>query len=261
MPNRTIRLLGNTYSTELYDPEIDSVEIIMTVTFNNVEVFNGPLTVTDPDIFELDHEILCTWEFDTEIVGIIPLVIEISGPGRVSFYSLQGNYTGVQNFEIDAENRHLILTSSTADEFDQICDVNEDTDGKLNVKINEEEVLRETTPDMQGTWSYDIIEDGKLECDIFIDPNRTVDANPIGEVGEIYVAHVDASDPSIVYSFKDIYSNPKIPLRIAAPEGDYCTGCKYLRGVNTCNFGFTPTVGDSGPPTKDPLCAAIPLET
>lgn len=180
MATRTIKLMGNAYSTE--------GDVSLVVNFNNSEVFNGTVTTvaSAPPSKGGNGVELATWTIDTSVTGSVPLTIAVSG-GSLLFNNLIGNYSGytlqgtdyvpdvvdgayVVTVAPDAYFGELNVNTVESDGKDNVSFSQVDGDGQQRVVIDPEEGI--------GDWVYTIVDGVTFSCDFVLDPDLVITSVP-----------------------------------------------------------------------------------
>jgi hypothetical protein len=161
MTTRTIKFMGNAYSTE--------GDVTLRVTVNGTEVHNGTVVTTASEIpgapAESSSETeLFNFTLDSSVNGDVPVTIEVSG-GDAVFAYLHGNYGIVGGVQGD--------DPATIWDHMHLCTAEED--GKHNPAIDGESVANRRptqTGEFVGPWFYVICNGETFTCDYEIDPTR-----------------------------------------------------------------------------------------
>jgi hypothetical protein len=199
MVTRTAKLYGTTY------PESDDSVVTVKVLFGGTEVYSGPAIPVD-NISDYGST-LAIWQFDGNIHGTVPIVIEVDG-GSLTFVNILMNYTNiektyslntnatwpkavpskvedlsddhenlsdeefVEKYSVDKNNLipdYVIETVENVFNDPNNNDIN--SDGKTNVKINGVSKTRNVIdPTQLGEWHWIVPNKGKLEFDFAINP-------------------------------------------------------------------------------------------
>lgn len=177
MATRTIRFMGNAYSTE--------GDVSVTVNFNNVEVYSGTVTTVNSEVPAHPSESTQLFSFtvSTDVTGSIPMTIAVTG-GTLIFNDLIGNYIGY-TLETDDQGKRVVVDGAYVVEVapvDSYGDLNNNTvesDGKNNVVIDPDQgdgqnrvIINES--EEIGDWFYKIWDGSTLTCNFVIE-NTVVD--------------------------------------------------------------------------------------
>lgn len=176
MATRTIRFIGNAYSTE--------GDVSVTVNFNDVEVYSGTVNTVNSEVPEqpTESEQLFTFTASTDVTGSIPMTVSSSG-GTLVFNDLIGNYTGYTLATDEAGDRVVVDGAYVVEvaPVDTYGDLNLNTaesDGKNNVDINPDPGDGQSrvvfNEDELGDWFYKIWDGSTLSCNFVIE-NTVVD--------------------------------------------------------------------------------------
>jgi hypothetical protein len=161
MTTRTIKMMGNAYSTD--------GDVTLTVSFNGTQVHSGTVTTTAsdlPDDVSSNIQEMFTFSLDSSTTGDLPISITASG-GSFVFASLQGNYAlnGVQG-------------NDPATIWDYMHVNTVEQEGKKNPQINGSAYTPArselVTNDLLGPWCY-VIKDGEtFTCDYEVRADQIV---------------------------------------------------------------------------------------
>ena len=160
----------------------------ITVNYNNVEVFSGPVTTcNEPTPLFVGYPndritLLAQWESTTDVTGNIPISITANS-GDVFWTLTEANYSGISlsyDPPVDPENPVPVVLIQPVDFYRDPNINTEFTDGRTNVKMNGVTMtvgIRPsdvTDPGLLGDWFYEIPQGSTLSCDIYIDPDLIV---------------------------------------------------------------------------------------
>lgn len=166
MINRIFKFYGQAFA--------DTTAAI-TVKFNGVEIFSGPVTTDSSPVPSSPTDItgvLFEYVAATDLSGNIPFELHVTN-GTVFFGAVTANYSGVET-EVDLTDPNNPVTTVTVLPEYFYSDVNQnsvETDGKINVKIDGIDQTRNVIdPEQTGDWWYQILENQTFTCDIFVDP-------------------------------------------------------------------------------------------
>lgn len=168
MINRTFKFYGKAFS--------ESETVFITVNFANEQIYSGPvLTTNDWAKFSERSlpDVLFEFVGSIDLTGQIPLSLSVSG-GQVRFGAVRANYAGIQ-MEIDdsvPEEPQPIVIVPPEDFYAPVCKIDNESDGKINVKIDGVDEVRDIAqyPYATGDWQYLILDTQTLSCDIVVDP-------------------------------------------------------------------------------------------
>jgi hypothetical protein len=182
MVQRVVKMIGNAYST--------SGDVQVQVTYNGVEISNGPVTTTVtntiPDSGQLPSpasDELVLFETTTDITGQIPVSITVTG-GTLFFKNFLMNYTGFtqvigeSSFPENSANsdQSILITIVEPQSFYSDPNINTvESDGISNLtKDGEPWIWRENVGTRLGDWTYPIAAGETVTFDFFVDPAKVV---------------------------------------------------------------------------------------
>lgn len=177
MATRTIRFMGNAYSTE--------GDVSVTVNFNGSEVYSGTVPTRNSEVPPQPSEAvqLFTFTVSTDVTGSVPMTISSSG-GTCIFNDLIGNYTGY-TLETDEAGDFVVVDGAyvvTVAPVDTYGDLNynsAESDGKNSVVIDPDQGDGQSREVMSageeiGDWFYKIWNGSTLTCNFVIE-NTVID--------------------------------------------------------------------------------------
>jgi hypothetical protein len=175
MINRTFKFYAQAFS--------NTGPVSVVAKFNGQQIYSGPIPTTNTPVPQQpgDQNIIAfEYTGPTDIQGQIPFELTATG-GIVCFGRIEANYSGFDINIDDTDPDNSIMTVAIAPE-DYWGDVNYnsvETDGKINVRIDGVEQIRQVIdPEQTGDWWYRISDSQTLTCDIFVDPDLIVTRAP-----------------------------------------------------------------------------------
>jgi hypothetical protein len=168
---------------KFYIQSLSNTPAEITVKFNSVEIFSGTMPSITTDLTGLVNwqtDAVCEYMGTTDLVGNVPFELTVIN-GAVAFGRIEANYSGIQT-EVDRTdpvNPVKTVIVSPENFYDDINQNSIETDGKINVKINGVDLVRNVIePEQTGDWWYTISQNETFTCDIFVDPDRIVTGIP-----------------------------------------------------------------------------------
>jgi hypothetical protein len=168
---------------KFYVKLLSDIPAEITVKFNSVEIFSGTILSITTDLTESVNwqtDAACEYMGTTDLVGNVPFELSVIN-GAVAFGRIEANYSGIQT-EVDrADPANPVRTVIVSPEnfYDDINQNSIETDGKINVKINGVDQVRNVIdPKQTGDWWYPIFQNETFTCDIFVDPDKIVTGIP-----------------------------------------------------------------------------------
>jgi hypothetical protein len=150
----------------------------ITVKFNGVEVFSGPVATDNspvPTSATDTTSVLFEYVGTTDLSGNIPFELHVTN-GTVFFGAVEANYSVADR--PNPKNPVNLEPTVIVSPENSYTDVNQnliETDGKINVKINGVDQIRNVINlDQLGDWWYAISQNETFTCDIFVDPARVI---------------------------------------------------------------------------------------
>jgi hypothetical protein len=168
---------------KFYGQAFAATAAAITVKFNGVEIFSGPVITNNspaPDSPTDITGVLFEYVGTTDLVGNIPFELHVIN-GTVFFGAVEANYSGAQ-VEVDQTDPDNPIQTVTVLPENFYIDVNKnsaETDGKINVSIDGIDQVRNLiNPEQTGDWWYQILENQNFTCDIFVDPDIVITSIP-----------------------------------------------------------------------------------
>jgi hypothetical protein len=168
---------------KFYIQSLSDTPAEITVKFNSVEIFSGTMPSITTDLTGLVNwqtDAVCEYMGTTDLVGNVPFELSVIN-GAVAFGRIEANYSdGIPEMDrTDPANPVRTVIVSPENFYDDINRNSIETDGKINVKINGVDLVRNVIdPEHTGDWWYTISQNETFTCDIFVDPDRIVTGIP-----------------------------------------------------------------------------------
>jgi hypothetical protein len=168
---------------KFYIKSLSDTPAEITVKFNSVEIFSGTMPTITTDLTGLINwqtDAVCEYIGTTDLVGYVPFELTVTN-GAVTFGRIEANYSGFELAldQTDPDNRVRTVVIPPENFYADINQNSIETDGKINVKINEADQTRLVIdPEQIGDWWYTIGQNETFTCDIFVDPERIVTVIP-----------------------------------------------------------------------------------
>lgn len=168
---------------KFYIKSLSDTPAEITVKFNSVEIFAGTIPTITTDLtgpVNWQTDAACEYMGTTDLVGYVPFELTVTNEA-VAFGRIEANYSGIQTEvdRTDPANPVRTVIVSPENFYDDINQNSIETDGKINVKINGVDLVRNVIdPEHTGDWWYTISQNETFTCDIFVDPDRIVTVIP-----------------------------------------------------------------------------------
>lgn len=161
---------------KFYIESLSDTPAEITVKFNSVVIFDGTMPTITTDLtgpVNWQTDAVCEYIGTTDLVGYVPFELTVIN-GTAAFGRIEANYSGRELY-IDQTDPDNIVEKVIVQPKDFYSDINRnsiETDGKINVKINgADEVRNIIDPEQTGDWWYKISQGKTFICDIFVDPD------------------------------------------------------------------------------------------
>ena len=168
---------------KFYVQQLSNTPAEITIKFNSVEIFSGTMpTITTNLTGQLNWQTdaVCEYIGTTNLVGNVPFELSVTS-GTVKFGRIGANYSGYQLAvdRSDPANPVQRVVVSPVDFYGEVKNYSIETDGKVNVKINGIDQVRNVIdPEQIGDWWYSISQNETFTCDIFVDPDKIITIIP-----------------------------------------------------------------------------------
>jgi len=175
MINRTFKFYAQAFS--------DTGPVSVVAKFNGQQIHSGPIPTTNTPVPQQpSDQNIVAFEYtgSIDIQGQVPFELTATG-GVLCFGRVEANYSGVDSIvdDTDPDNPIMTVTIAPEDYWDDINYNSVETDGKINVRIDGVEQIRQVIdPEQTGDWWYRISDSQTLTCDIFVDPDKIVTGIP-----------------------------------------------------------------------------------
>jgi hypothetical protein len=168
---------------KFYIQSLSDTPAEITVKFNSVEIFSGTMPSITTDLtgpVNWQTDAACEYIGTTDLVGYVPFELTVTN-GAVAFGRIEANYSGFELAldQTDPDNPVRTVVIPLENFYADINENSIETDGKINVKINGVDLVRNVIdPEQTGDWWYTISQNETFTCDIFVDPDRIVTGIP-----------------------------------------------------------------------------------